>query len=217
MNLKTGDILLFDERPTMCCMAALDCLIKGCTRSKYSHCALVVVNPAFAPQCRGTFVWESSWHGTKDPQDNKVKFGVQLTPIELYIDNYPGAVTVYKRQPLMKKTRQMFSDEALKAIHEKVYLHGYDTRAKDWCSALFKKRIQRQTDVFTCSAFVSFVLTELGILDAETPWTILSAAELSSGAKTSLVEWRFLYGDDQRLEPNPLNKTLITNDVAFNV
>jgi len=111
----------------------------------------------------------------------------------------------------------MFSDEALKAVHKKVYLHGYDTRAKDWCSALFKKRIQRQTDVFTCSAFVSFVLTELGILDAETPWTILSAAELSSGGNTSLLKWRFLYGDDQRLGVNPLNESLIANGTAFNV
>ena len=131
MNVTTGDILLFDERPNMCCMATLDSLIQCCTRSKYSHCALVVVDPPFAPQCKGTFVWESSWHGTKDPQDDKVKFGVQLTPIELYTEHYPGAVTVYRRQPMSTNTRQMFSDDALKAVHKKVYLHGYDTRPKD--------------------------------------------------------------------------------------
>ena len=216
MKLNTGDILLFDERPNMCCMAGLDTLIKCCTRSKYSHCALVVVDPPFAPQCKGTFVWESSWHGTADPQDNTVKFGVQLTPVAFYTDNYPGIVTIYRRRPILEKTRRLFSDEALTAIHKKVYLHGYDTRVKDWCSALFKKRIQRQTDVFTCSAFVSFVLTELEILEAETPWTIVSAADLSSRA-SSLVEWRFWYDRDTRVERNPLCESLIANDVAIDM
>lgn len=206
MNFKTGDILLFNERPTMCLMAMLDSLIKCCTCSKYSHCALVVVDPPFAPQCKGTFVWESSWHGTKDPQDNIVKFGVQLTPIELYIRDYPGTVTIYKRSPLTNETRTLFSNEALVAVHRKVYMHGYDTRPKDWCAALCKRKIRVQTDVFTCSAFVSFVLTELGVLDKNTAWTILSAAELSSKTKSALVQWSSLYGEDTELRQNPFEK-----------
>lgn len=200
MSFQTGDIVLFSEQPSNKCMAVLDCLIKCCTCSRYSHAALVVVDPPFAPQCKGVYVWESSWHGTKDPQDDQVKFGVQLTPMSYYTDLYPGSVKIYRRSPTCPQTRHKFSDEALVALHRKVYKHGYDTRPKDWCSALFRRRIQRQTDVFTCSAFVSYALAELHILDAETPWTIISAAELSSSDKTCILEWRHEYGEDEYIE-----------------
>ena len=93
--LKTGDLLLFSEQPTNCFMKTLDCCIKKCTKSRYSHAALVIVDPPWAEHCKGTFVWESSYHGTKDPQDNEVKFGVQLTPIELYTKSYPGKVSIW--------------------------------------------------------------------------------------------------------------------------
>lgn len=96
--LKTGDILLFSELPTSLWMSCLDRIIKTCTNSKYSHSALVIVDPPWAPALKGTFVWESSWHGTPDPQDNEVKFGVQLTPLDFYIKQYPGRVSIYARQ-----------------------------------------------------------------------------------------------------------------------
>jgi len=211
MAFQTGDIALFSEHPTNPCMAVLDCLIKCCTRSRYSHTALVIVDPPFAPQCKGVYVWESSWHGTKDPQDNLVKFGVQLTPMSLYTDHYPGSVSIYRRAPTSAHTRHLFSEDALIALHKKVYKHGYDTRPKDWCSALFRRRIQRHTQVFTCSAFVSFALTELRVLGEDTPWTIVSAAELSSGVNARMLQWVHKYGEDRHIEQvaNPLESPLI--------
>lgn len=197
MLFKTGDILLFDEYPSNVCMSVFVRMIKNCTCSKYSHSALVVVDPPFAPSCKGVFVWESSWHGTKDPQDSEIKFGVQLTPIDLYIKNYPGSVFIYRRTPKNPSTRELFSDKALLSIHKKVYKHRYDTRVKDWCSALFRCQIRRQTEVFTCSAFVSFVLTELGVLSTDTDWTIISAADISSNAKSGLLEWLEPYNGDE--------------------
>jgi hypothetical protein len=196
-TLKTGDILLFSEQPSNVLLKILDCLVKKCTCSIYSHSAIVIVDPPFAPKCKGTFVWESSWHGTKDPQDNIVKFGVQLTPIEFYMENYPGNVSVYKREPL---ERNLFTNKKLIEIHKKVYMHEYDTRVKDWCSALFKKRIENQTDVFTCSAFVSYVLTELEILDKTTAWTVISAADLSGRSLSTLLKWNVLYSYDYKIK-----------------
>lgn len=194
MQFKTGDILLFDEHPSNACMSMFVRTIKCCTCSNYSHSALVIVDPPFAPSCKGVFVWESSWHGTKDPQDSEIKFGVQLTSIDLYIKNYPGSVLIYRRTPKKSSTRNLFSNEALLAIHKKVYKHKYDTRVKDWCSALFRRHIRRQTDVFTCSAFVSFVLAELGVLAADTDWTIISAADISSTSGS--LEWLEPYSED---------------------
>ena len=54
----------------MCC---LDQVIKTCTRSRYSHSALVVVDPPWSTSLKGVFVWESTWHGTPDPQDGIVE------------------------------------------------------------------------------------------------------------------------------------------------
>jgi len=190
-NLQTGDVLLFSELPTECCMGFLDCCIKCCTRSKYSHSAIVVVNPPWAPQCKGTFIWESSYHGTRDPQDNDIKFGVQLTPLKFYTEQYPGTVQIYMRKGIG------IDEKILCDIHKNVYRHGYDTRPRDWCCALFKQKIQRQTDVFTCSAFVSYVLTMCGILDKNTSWTTITAAELSSThEQRSLLKWNIPLGTD---------------------
>ena len=189
-TLKTGDILLFSEKPTICWMSTLDCIIKCCTCSKYSHAALVIVDPPWAPQLKGIYIWESSWHGIKDPQDGIVKFGVQLTPLEFYTQQYPGTVSIYVR----KGNQQYFKTESLLRVQTSVYKHKYDDRPYDWCAACLRRKIPRQTDVFTCSAFVSFILTNMGVLSLETDWTIVRAADLSSDS-TGLC-WRTAYSSD---------------------
>lgn len=128
------------------------------------------------------------------PQDNEVKFGVQLTPIELYTKSYPGKVSIWVRTP---RFDNIFTDEALLKLHPLVYKHGYDTRFKDWLCAALCFKIECQTEVFTCSAFVSYVLYELGVLNA--CWTVISAAELSSFDKTGMVEFHKQYGPDEFL------------------
>jgi hypothetical protein len=208
-ELKTGDLLLFSEFPSMCLMSALDYMIKCCTCSKYSHAALIVVDPPWAPSLKGTFVWESSWHGTKDPQDDLVKLGVQLTPLQFYTQQYPGSVAIYVR----KGSSKYFTDAVLKRVHKMVYKHKYDDRPKDWLAACFKRKIERQTEVFTCSAFVSYVLTSIGVLSLETDWTIMSAASLSKNG-TDIV-WNVKYGRDTYLGTYSQRAHPKSNDMAY--
>ena len=187
MKLKTGDILLFSERPTQCCMACLDCLIKKCTCSQYSHSAIVIVDPPWAPTLKGVFVWESSWHGHPDPQDGLVKMGVQLTELSFYTQRYPGGVQIWVRHaPFNIATPSQWI-----ALHTRVYKHGYDTRPYDWISAALGRKIKCQTDTFTCSAFVSFVLTQFHQLEHDTCWTTVTAADFSSQRNSKLV--RFIH------------------------
>lgn len=40
-------------------------------------------------------MWESGWEGTHDPQDVKVKFGVQITPFEEIFQNYKKRMVKY--------------------------------------------------------------------------------------------------------------------------
>lgn len=195
MDLKTGDILLFSERPTSCSMACLDFFIKRCTCSRYSHAALVIVDPPWCTSLKGVFVWESSWHGCPDPQDGIVKLGVQLTPFSLYTYRYPGSVDIWVR----RAAANYATPEQWSRVHRQVYRHGYDTRPRDWIAAALRRRITRQTDTFTCSAFVSFVLTQLDQLSTDTCWTTVSAAELSSTRKSSLVQFTGEFDDDEHL------------------
>jgi len=210
--LKTGDILLFSELPTSLWMSCLDRIIKTCTNSKYSHSALVIVDPPWAPALKGTFVWESSWHGTPDPQDNEVKFGVQLTPLDFYIKQYPGRVSIYARHQTLKS---VFTTEHLLKIHPTVYKKMYDTRPCDWIYAAMCRRRSCQTDSFTCSAFVSYILTQLSILKQDTCWTTISAAELSSSRECDLVKFHHptYYSADTFLGDFPKkDSSLIPND-----
>lgn len=199
MELKTGDILLFSEHPKVGCMCCLDQVIKTCTRSHYSHSALVVVDPPWSTSLKGVFVWESTWHGTPDPQDGIVKLGVQLTPLEFYTSQYPGSVDIWVR----RSSGHIVQPERWSSVHRQVYGHGYDTRPYDWICAALCRRIERQSDTFTCSAFVSFVLTQLGQLEPDTCWTTVSAAQLSSERDSSLVRFVHEYGADECLGTFP--------------
>ena len=96
-QIRTGDLILFDSKNTGI-FRLFDTAIKFFTGSDYNHIAMVLVNPTFMAKTSnlpienftGYFVWESSWEGTPDPQDGKVKLGVQLTPLEEVINNNRG-------------------------------------------------------------------------------------------------------------------------------
>ena len=81
-NLKTGDLLLFESKPHNP-IDILDAIIRYFTKSKLVHIGMILKDPSFiSPPLKGLYLWESSWEGTPDPQDNKTKLGVQITPIK---------------------------------------------------------------------------------------------------------------------------------------
>ena len=90
-NLKTGDLLLFNNTGGGF-FGAFTSMIKWGTHSNYSHIAMVLKDPTFIhPHLKGTYIWESSWEGTPDPQDGEKKLGVQITPIGEILDEYNRA------------------------------------------------------------------------------------------------------------------------------
>jgi len=197
-DLKTGDLLLFDERPTNCCLNLLDSCIKCCTRSSYSHAAIVIRDPCWMDE-KGLFVWESSYHGTPDPQDDIVKFGVQLTPLSLYTDGSQETTKLYVRRCRSGASR-LFTDKKLRLIHETAYKKVYDINPMDWLEAWTSIPLHRRTTKrFFCSAFVAFAFTRLGILDKDSNWTMVSPADLSSRRSNSVVKWNIPFSDDCRV------------------
>ena len=84
-NLKTGDILLFSYHGD----SLFSYLIKKFTHNKFTHVAMVHKDPEFIhPSLKGYYLWESGEENYPDPQDNKKKLGVQITPFEEIYQSY---------------------------------------------------------------------------------------------------------------------------------
>ena len=175
-QLQTGDILLITDSSKGIFNYFLD-MIKYATHSNYTHIAFVVRDPQFIEKpLKGVYLWESSFEGTPDPQDGKIKLGVQLTEIHEIKKNYGGA-KFFVRKP---KYYNVFTTEKLKEIHETVYDAPYDINVMDWIYAFFRKDKQPQkTSRFWCSALVGYILTKCGILKEDTDWSIMYPSDFS--------------------------------------
>jgi len=176
-NLKTGDLILFCGHDTGI-FSLLSGLIKYGTHSNFTHVGMVLVDPTFIhPALKGTYVWESSWEGTPDPQDNKTKLGVQITPIEQILKCFKGSIAITRK---LNCDPKHFSNENLKKVHDVVYGKPYDIHPSDWIEALFKTDIHPQkTDRFWCSALVGYIYTKCGILQPDTDWSIMRPSDFS--------------------------------------
>ena len=124
LDLKTGDILLFDDM-SKTCLGCWNQVIKCFSKSRYSHVAMVLKSPTYLdPQLTGTYIWESSWEGKPDPQDGKTKLGVQITPIEEILDEYRNTKSyVFLRR--LTVPDGLITVEKLRKIHKVVYWLEY--------------------------------------------------------------------------------------------
>ena len=181
-DLQTGDILLISNYEKGWFNLFLDMIRYG-THSDYVHIGIVVKNPQFLDlekdndtPLEGTFLWESGYEGTPDPQDGRVKLGVQLTNINDVLKNYDNASFFVRKF----NDYSLFTDDKLKEVHQVAYDKPYDINPRDWIGALFgNDKHPQHTYSFWCSAFVGFVLTKVGILDSETDWSILRPCDFA--------------------------------------
>ncbi len=74
LNLRTGDILLFDYEGDNSFFQLFSYIIGKTTHSKYTHVGVILKDPTFIhPSLKGLYVWESGYEGTPDCEDGKVK------------------------------------------------------------------------------------------------------------------------------------------------
>ena len=176
-NLKTGDILLFDYEGGGS-MGIFSWLIKKATKSNITHVGMVLKDPVFInPSLKGYYVWESGWEGTPDPQDGKVKFGVQITPFEEIFQNYKKKNgKIYVRR--VTCPINLFTTEKLLQIHEIVYDKIYDIIPTDWIEAAFRRDDnQQKTSRFWCSALVGYIYTQCDCLHPGTDWSMIRPSD----------------------------------------
>lgn len=198
-TLNTGDLLLFAGK----CPGALGLLDKAIsyfTQSPYTHVAVVLKDPVFIhPSLKGLYVWESGWeNGNLDPQDDKAKLGVQITPLYEILDSYKNNGCVYYRKII--KGRELFTPEKLLDIHKVVYDKPYDINPMDWVGAITRTdSTPQKTSRFWCSALVAYIYTKLGILPNETDWSITRPCDFSSSKTYLTYENDFCLGADTLL------------------
>ena len=178
-NLKTGDLLLFCSNFHTGFLSYFTNLIKYGTHSDYTHIAMVIKDPDFIePNLKGLYVWESGFEGTPDPQDSKIKLGVQITPLEEILESYKNNGSVILRR--VKCSENTFNKDILKKIHDVVYEKPYDIMPMDWIRALLKiDNKPQKTSRFWCSALMGYIYTKCGILKSDTDWSIMSPDDFS--------------------------------------
>ena len=197
-DLKTGDLLLFCGHETGI-LQYFSWMIKYCTHSNYSHVAMIIKDPDFVePNLKGIYVWESGWEGKKDPQDGKIKLGVQITPLQEIIKDFGKSITIVRK---IHCNPDSFSSEKLKEVHQVVYDKPYDIVPKDWIEALIKKDPDPQKiSRFWCSALIGYIYTKCGILDLKTDWTIMRPSDFSvDGQNLNYINGNYLDNSETRI------------------
>ena len=183
-SLKTGDLLLFSNHSSGL-FGIFTSMIKWGTHSNYSHTGIILKDPVFInPSLKGLYVWESSYNGKPDPQDNKVKIGVQITPLYELIEEYKktgGSIFARKIKSTSQiPVKEIFNNNVLTDIHTVVYNKPYDLVPTDWVEAFLKyDHSPQKTDRFWCSALVGYIYTRVGILSDKTDWSVITPNDLS--------------------------------------
>ena len=178
-DLKTGDLILCVNQNKSGLFGAFTSMIKWGTHSNYTHTGVILKDPSFIhPSLKGLYVWESSDENNPDPQDGKLKIGVQITPLLELINDYKNNGHIFYRSIQCPNT--CFSNENLKAVHDIVYDKPYDINPFDWIEAFIQKDSNPQKiDRFWCSALVGYIYTKCGLLQKDTDWSIMRPNDLS--------------------------------------
>jgi len=178
-ELNTGDILLFSGNDSL-----ISSLIKRFTNSEVTHVGMILKDPDFIhPSLKGYYVWESGKEDEPDPQDNKTKFGVQITPFEEIYQSYQeDSGNIYVRK--VNQPNNIFTIDKLEGIHKVIYDKPYDIVPKDWIEGYLQKDPDPQkTNRFWCSALLGYIYTQCGCLNKYTDWSILRPCDFSDTTK----------------------------------
>jgi hypothetical protein len=180
-NLNTGDVILYcGSKRKKTWFSIFSSLIRYATHSYTTHIGMIVKDPDFThTKLEGIYVWESGWEGTADPEDGKIKLGVQLTPIDQILkDTKKNNIKLVTRK--LNCPENTFTTEKLKEISSVVNNKPYDINPRDWFYAIFDNDENPQkTDSFWCSALIGYIYTKLGILENTTDWSILKPSDFS--------------------------------------
>lgn len=184
-NFQTGDILLFHNKQS-CLFKAVEC----CTKSRYSHVAMILKDPEFTtPPLKGLYIIESGTEPFKDSENHRKKFGVQIVPLQLVLASYTG--TIYWRRLRLSIPKDDKFNTTLAVAHNYVHNLPYDINPLDWLHAAFgaydyRSRSSHKICTFWCSALIAFIYNMLGLLPKSTPWTMIRPVDWGTERESPL-------------------------------
>jgi len=193
-DFQSCDILLFEHtydwnKVSDFLFNTMDKVISFVTRSKYTHSAIIIKDPEWRPDLKGYFILESNWEFYKDSEDNEIKIGVELVPLKRVLNDNRNNKLFY-RKIICDRNEEFYLN--LTKAQSIAHNRPYDLILTDWLKALFKLHIGniRKKKTFWCSALVSFVHVQIGLLPDTVDWTLVSPKELGTENKNSNLKFQ---------------------------
>lgn len=190
-TFETGDIILFSNNYSLWDITTWSSfIVEYFSNSKYSHIGMILKDPTWLnKKLTGIYLWESVPDNTIDPQDNKKKLGVKLTPIAEIFKSKTEKLFLRK---LINKQNKL-NPEVLHKIHESVYDKPYDLNIIDWIDVYYKIQLNKPTiDRFFCSAFIGFIYSQSNIINKNINWDLLKPSDFAPEGKYIIWNSTFL-------------------------
>ena len=107
--------------------------------------------------------------------------GFSILKYLLYKSNQPTENKDEHEHKIYYHTKNPFTHEKMKEIHDSVFNKPYDIVVRDWIEAYCKKDPDPQKiSRFWCSALAAYIYTKVGLLDEKTDWSIIRPSFFSS-------------------------------------
>ncbi len=187
----TGDLILFSGE------SALSKAIKFCSRSKFSHCGIVLREPTYIDSnLVGTYFIESTLNLTPDAEDGKPKFGVTIHLLADVLASHAkdGDKSYLRKVQGLSGAHSL--DERIRSAYDVTKNIPYNVdpvawiRAKEASNATsiddfiahhrYPQNELQDTRALWCSEFVGYFYSKIGVLDRDTPWSLLAPAHFSA-------------------------------------
>tara|TARA_B110000008_G_C16897964_1_gene535550 strand:+ start:769 stop:1344 length:576 start_codon:yes stop_codon:yes gene_type:complete len=174
--LSTGDLVFFYGDPN----CEIDKLIMDVTNSPYSHIGIIVKNPRWNSELKGTFLLQSSSSKNDAAEQKDKQSGVVLTPFS----EYKGCKLDVRRLTIKQRDDAFWNK--FSEIHARVHNHPYDVSWWNWLMAglshlgIHKVEPAPHTTTFWCSALCAYVYVEMGWLDSTIDWSNMAPSDLVS-------------------------------------
>lgn len=204
-ELQTGDILLYCPSSSKSgIISFVERMIKWTTHSNISHCGFILRDPTFIhPSLKGVYLWESSLEGIRDVQDNKIKFGVQIVPLQDVLSTAQNIGDRIFIRKLKHVTKDTFNNTIMTNIHDVVYNKPYDFIPRHLLDVILKRNNDPQhVSRFICSALVGYIYTMCKILHRDTNWSILVPNDFTPESDTLLYNSDIVLEDSIHLLEN---------------
>ena len=107
--------------------------------------------------------------------------GFSILKYLFYKSNQPTENKDEHEHKIYYHTKNPFTHEKMKEIHDSVFNKPYDIVVRDWIEAYCKKDPDPQKiSRFWCSALAAYIYTKVGLLDEKTDWSIIRPSFFSS-------------------------------------